>query len=269
MLKKGFGFLLFLLVTGSMLLSSCSEYNKLLKSTDYDKKYEMAMKYYEEENYFKAYPLLEELATLYRGTDKAEKIYFYYAYCNYHMEDFDLAAFHFKNFVKNYPTSVHAEEALYMNAYTYYLTSPEPSLDQSNTVKAISELQLFINKYPSSQKAIEATSFIDKLRHKLETKAFNNCMQYYRTQNYKAAIVAAENAIKEFPTSQYNEELLFITLKSSYLYALNSIEAKKQTRLKETIEHYKNFIEQYPESSHRKEADVIRENTNKAFNKPS
>jgi outer membrane protein assembly factor BamD len=229
----------------------------------------MALKYYEDGNYVKAYPLLEELSTLFRGTDKAEKIYFYFAYCNYYMEDYELAAFHFKNFVKNYPASIHAEEALYLNSYTYYITSPDPSLDQSNTVKAINELQQFINKYPASERVSDATVYIDKLRYKLETKAYQNSLQYYRTQSYKSAIVSAENAIKEFPSSPYNEELLFISLKSSYLYAINSVESKKQTRLKETIEHYKNFIEQYPNSSHRKEADAIRENTNKAFNKPS
>ena len=251
------------------LVSSCSEYNKLLKSTDYDKKYEAAIKYYEEADYFRAYQLLEELVSILRGTDKAEKIYFYYAYCNYHMEDFELAGFHFSNFVKTYPASKYTEEASYMNALTYYSNSTDPSLDQTNTYKAIKELQSFINKYPTTPNAQEATRLIDELRHKLEVKAYNMCKQYHRTENYKSAMVCVENSVKEFPSSSFNEELEFISLKSSYLYAINSVEAKKEARLKSTVELYKNFIEQYPNSPFVREARAIHEQISKAINNQS
>ena len=63
--------------------ASCSKYSRLLKSTDFNKKYDMAVIYYNKKNYNKAFPLFEELLSLYKGTDKAEKIYYYYAYCNY------------------------------------------------------------------------------------------------------------------------------------------------------------------------------------------
>ncbi|MDQ3191209.1 MAG: outer membrane protein assembly factor BamD [Bacteroidota bacterium] len=267
MLKKIASFLVFLFLI--VLVSSCSDYNKLLKSTNYEQKYEAAIKYYEEENYFKAYPLLEELVSLYRGTEKAEKIYFYYAYCNYYLDDYELAGYHFKNFVKTYPTSNYAQEALYMSALTYYMNSSDPSLDQTNTYKAISELQLFINKYPATEKANDATKLIDELRGKLEIKSYNICKQYYRTENYKSAIVCVENSIKEFPSSKFNEELEFISLKSSYLYAINSVETKKGVRLKTTIELYNSFIEQYPSGDFSKEAKSIHESTTKEINKQS
>ncbi|HET6244076.1 MAG: outer membrane protein assembly factor BamD [Bacteroidetes bacterium] len=267
MLKKSSSLIVFLFVIA--LVSSCSDYNKLLKSTNYEQKYEAAIKYYEEGSYFKAYPLLEELVSLYRGTEKAEKIYFYYAYCNYYLDDYELAGYHFKNFVKTYPTSKYALEALYMNALTYYMNSSDPSLDQTNTYKAITELQYFINKYPGSEKATEAAKYIEELRDKLEIKAFNICKQYYRTENYKSAIVCVENSIKEFPSSKFNEELEFISLKSSYIYAINSIEAKKGLRLQTTIELYNNFIDHYPQGAFTKEAKTIHEFTTKAINKQS
>jgi outer membrane protein assembly factor BamD len=250
-------------------LLSCSGYNKLLKSTDYEKKYEMAIKYYEDQNFVKAYPLLEELTSVYRGTERAEKVYFYFAKCNYLINDFELAGFHLKNFVRTYPMSQYAEDAMFLNAYTYFVTSSDPSLDQTNTYKAIMELQQFINRYPSTEKAKEATTLIEDLRLKLETKSYNICKQYYRTESYKSAIVCIENAVKEFPAGKYNEELLFLSLKSSYLYAQKSVMAKKQERLKNTIDAFKNFTEQYPNSQFLKEAQQIRENTGKELNKQS
>ena len=251
----------------TLLLSSCNEYNQLLKSNDIEKKYEMAIKYYEDKNYYRAFPLLEELVSLYRGTDKAEKIYYYYAFCNYYMGEYDMANYHFKNFAKTYPNSSYAEECLFMNAYTYYINSPEPSLDQTNTLSAISELQLFIDKYPNSSKVAEANELIDKLRLKLETKAYHICKQYYRTQNYKSVIVSIAGALKDFPGLKYHEELTFLVIKSNYLFAINSIESKKKERLESTVKAYQAYINKYPKGEYVKEAESIYENALKELNK--
>lgn len=239
-------------------LAGCNQYEKLLKSTDYGKKYDMALLYYEEEKYDKAYPLLEELAGLFRGTEKAEKIYFYYAWTNYHLGDFIMAGYHFKNFARTYPNSVHAEEALYMNAYCNYLNSPEYSLDQSATYAAISEFQLFIDRYPLSEKVKDANEMIDKLRGKLERKAYERAKLFYKTENYQSAIVAVNNMLRDFPGTSHAEELSFIALSSHYLYALNSIENKKQERIEATIEYYNKFHNRFPESEYRREAESIR-----------
>lgn len=244
------------------LLTSCSKYEKLLKSTDYEKKFEAAVKYYEEKNFSKAYPLLEEMLGLYRGTEKAEKIYYYYAYCNYYMGDYVFAAYHFKNFYKTYPLSQYAEECLFMNAYCYYLESSEPTLDQTNTIAAINELQLFIDRFPESTKRVaDANELIDKLRFKLEYKAYLNAKTYFKTMQYKAAYVSMQNVIKDFPGSKFTEELLFLSLKSLYLYASNSVEKKKEERLRATLEAYYTFIDKYAKSPFSKEAHEIYDST--------
>ena len=64
----------------SISISACSKYQQVLKSPDLDHKFEMAKKYYEEQEYYKALPIFDELHTLYRGTEQAEEVYFYLAY---------------------------------------------------------------------------------------------------------------------------------------------------------------------------------------------
>lgn len=57
----------------ALLLSSCGEYNKLLKSTDYEYKYEAAKNYFAKGQYNRAATLLNELIAILKGTDKAEE----------------------------------------------------------------------------------------------------------------------------------------------------------------------------------------------------
>jgi len=256
-------FLLLLIFPVTIGIYSCSKYQQVLKSTDLDYKYKMAMQYYNDGEFYKAFPLLEELLALYKGTGKAEKVFYYYAYCNYNLEDYIFASFYFKNFTKTYPNSKHAEECQFMNAYCYYLTSPEYSLDQTNTYKAINELQLFVNMYSQSFRIAECNELIDKLRFKLEMKFYNNAKLYYNIRDYKAAIVAFENLQKDYPDTQFNEDAMFYILKSNYLLAINSIEEKKEERLQSTIKAYQTFYNGNPDGKFAKEIKSIYGNSMK------
>jgi outer membrane protein assembly factor BamD len=248
------------------------KFNKLVKNGSADEKYTAAVKYFENKDYGKALTLFEELMSLYRGTVKLEEVHYYYANCNYNLEDYILAGYHFRSFVKNFPNSKHVEFCAYMNAYCYYLNSPEYSLEQVDTYIAIKEFQRFTNQYPKSDKIAECNEILDKLRAKLERKSFESSMLYYNTSNYKSAIVAFANHIKDFPDTKHEEELKFLTIKSFYLLAVNSIESKKQERFKSTVDHYIKFIDSYPQSKYLREAENIYSSSLKnleKYNKPT
>ncbi len=250
-----------LVLTIVLLTSSCSEYQKLVKSSDYELKFTKAVEYYENEDYYKAQSLLEELRSIYRGTDKAEKINYYTAYCSYGLGELSLAAYLFKDFARQYPSSEHAEEVEYLAAYCYYLISPEASLEQTYTNAAISELQIFIEKYPESEKRTESEELIDKLQYKLETKAYNNAYLFFNIGDYKAAITSMKIVLSDYPDTEYRENILFTIVKSSYLLAENSIESKKKERYKSTIDAYFAFVDNYPESKKIKEAEKYYNNS--------
>jgi outer membrane protein assembly factor BamD len=242
------------LFAAAAFLPSCDNYSKIARKASVEQKYQMAMNAFEKGEYYRALPLLEELITVYRGTANAEKVQYYYAYCNYNTSDYILAAYHFKSFVKSFPTSTKAEECAYMNAYCYYLTSPVYSLDQTDTHVAIRELQSFVNQYPKSKHLEEANTIIAKLRVKLETKASEIAKQYFKISNYKSAIVAVDNFAKDFPDSKMIEELRFVQFKSHYFLTLNSIDTKRAERLRSTVDTYLKFVDRYPSSPFLKEA---------------
>lgn len=238
-------------------LSSCSEYQKVLKSTDLSYKFEKAVEYYEAEKYNKAYPIFDELLTLYRGTTRAQKVYYYYAMTNFKLGDYILAAYHFKNYVKTFPNSEHAEEAAYMAGYCYYLESPTYSLDQTYTYKAINELQLFVNTHPTSDKLQQCNELISELRGKLERKAFDRAKQYFDMDYYQAAVVAFNVVLNDYPDTEYREEAMYLRLVSAYELAKNSIQEKKLQRFIESQTAYYNFMEFYPDSPKAKVANDL------------
>ncbi len=253
MLKK-WGFIVVLIAVVS---ASCSKYQKLLKSSDMNLKYEAALKYYDDEKYDRAMALFEELIPLFRGTDRAEKVYYSYAYCNYQLNLLYAASYHFKKYSVTYPMSEHAEETLFMHAYSKYLLSPIPTLDATETKGGIEALQLFINTYPEAELVDSSNVLMDNLRSKLEDKSYLNSKQYYKIFQFKAAIIAMNNTLLDFPETKYREELTFLTLKSHFLLAENSIKKKKLERINNTIEAYYTFADNYKDSKYLKEAQSI------------
>jgi len=233
---------------------SCGKHQKLMKSTDNEVKYAAAIDYYEHNDYYRALQLFQQLINFYQGTEKAEKMQFYYAYCYYHQKDNVLASYYFKRFVNNYPRSELAEEAMFMNAYCYFLDSPSSSLDQTNTYSAIKELQLFINLYPESDRVEEANGLIDQLRAKLQRKDLDIASLYLKMRQYEAAIYSYKNVLKDYPDTDFKEEILFSILKSNFNYAENSIYTKQPERYQSALDAYNELIFQFPETKYLKDA---------------
>jgi outer membrane protein assembly factor BamD len=244
-------------------LSACSNFQKLLKSTDYELVYNEAVKYYEKKDYFRAQSLFENLENIFKASDKADKILYYLGYCYFHQHEYMLASYYFKNVGNRYPLSPLREESDFMAAYCSYLDAPDYSLDQTSTYQAIDQMQAFINRYPNSPRIKECNEIIDKLRDKLERKAFEAAKLYYKIGDYKAAVIALKNSLTEFPDTKYREETLYLTLKSSYLYALNSVSEKKKERMMQVIQYYYNFTTEFPNSNHLNEAKKIYEQATK------
>ena len=256
MMKK-----IFLSIMILMLMVSCSKYQKILKSTDLNFKFEKAVMYYEKEDFNRALPLLEELSTAFRGSAKAEEVNYYYAYCHYSLGEYLLASYLFDTYAKTYPNGKHTEECQYITAYCFYLESPIYKLDSKNTYKAINQLQLFTNLYPKSERVEQCNNLIDELREKLAKKAFFNAKQYVITEYHKSAIIALQNVLIDFPGSKYEQEIYFLIVESSFQLAKNSISTKKQERLENTIDAYHEFVEKYPESQFLKQAKNIEQKT--------
>jgi outer membrane protein assembly factor BamD len=248
MIKKWFFLLIF-----SPLLFSCSEFSKVVKSTDYEYKYKKALEYYSSGDYVHANSLFEDLVYAFRGTSKGADLYYYYAQSCYNQKDYLLAGHYFKSLYEQYPRHEHAEEAHFMVGMCYYKDSPNPKLDQEITRRAIDAFQLFINLYPYSDKVDEANILIDELNEKIVYKSYLSAKLYYDMEYYKAAVIALNNSLSDFPATKYREELKYLLFKAKYNLAIKSVQAKKRERLNNAYDEYFIFVDEFPESKHIKE----------------
>ncbi len=239
---------IFSLSVSVILIFGCSDFQKLLSSSDSSAQYKEAEILYNQSEFKKAAKLFEQAAPRYRGTPQAERVVFLYADSYYHAGDYYLAAHQFENFIQSYPQSQKLIEAYFKEAMCYYNLSPKFSLDQEDTHKAVEKLQLFINNFPNAEFTDDANNAIIELQIKLEKKEFEISKNYYTTRDYNAAITSFDNFIASFPGNNFREESLYFKFLSSYEIAINSVESKKQERLNNLVSQYNSIISYYPES---------------------
>ena len=246
----------------AVVLASCGEYNKILKSTDYELKYSYAKKYFNEKQYAKSATLLDELVTIFKGTAYAEESLYLLAQSYYGQKDYQTASQYFETYYTTYPKGEFTELARYYSGYGLYLDSPDPRLDQSQTYKAIEQMQLYLEFYPQSERAAEAQEILFQLQEKLAYKELMATRLYfnlgtYMGNNYQSAVIVAQNALKIYPYAKHKEQLQLIILKAKFQEANQSVDEKKSERFREVVDEYYSFINDYPDTRNRKEADNI------------
>ena len=239
--------LLFILLA-ALLLSSCGEYNKLLKSTDYEYKYEAAKNYFAKGQYNRAATLLY-----------------------YNQKDYQTAAQTFIQYYNVYPRGTFTELARFHAGKALYLDTPEPRLDQSGTYSAIQQLQMFMEYFPQSSKKEDAQNMIFTLQDKLVMKEYLSAKLYYNLgnymgNNYESCVITAQNALRDYPYTNLREDLSILILRAKYEMALYSVDERQNDRYRETVDEYYAFKNEFPESKYMKEAERIFKASEKVLN---
>lgn len=233
--------------------------NKVNFETFYEN-YNKAVKYYDRGSYLSAAQLFEQLYPLSIGTKYGDSILFMFADCYFQNKDFQLAAFHFKDYSRRYPGTERTELAALNCVKALYYVSPPYDVDQSDTKYAIEEIKQYINQYPNSKYIEECNQILDELRNKLALKQFEVIKLYYNTGNYKATQISVRNFMKEYSYSKYAQEALFLLVKSNFEFATKSVDSKKKERFLACAEAYDALKVQFPESKFLPEAKIMYEN---------
>jgi outer membrane protein assembly factor BamD len=262
------GSILVVLIALVLIVSSCSNFRKVEKNPDWRVKYEAAFKYYEKKDYYRAATLFESILPIVRGLPEGEKVQFYLANCQFNQQMYLLSAEQFKTFYETYGRSAFAEEARYMFAYSKYKASPRTNLDQSSSVDAMIAMQEFLNRYPSSKFRDQAIEVILTSQAKMEQKGFDNAYQYYKMGYWKAAAVAFDNFKKNFPDSKMIEEADYLIIDSEYRLAVKSFTTLQKQRFQSVVDHYKEFVDKYPESKFLRNAEKLYADSIERLNKP-
>lgn len=264
--------LLACITIGMLSLSSCSEYQQILKSKDPDFKYQKALAFFENKQYVKSQTLLDEVTAYYRGTDRSQDVLIYLSRSYMGQKNYTSAAEYYQAYIRNYPKGRYIAEARFQVGHCYYLDSPDARLDQTITKKAIDFFTQFIELYPTNPYAEQAYKEMNELYDKLAEKEYLSAKMYYNLgtylgNNYLSAEIVAQNALKTYPTNKYQEELNWLILQAKYQQMINSLDNKREDRARETNDEYYNFITEYPTSKHLDAAKKINKETEKILNK--
>lgn len=245
-----------------IILTGCSAYQQALKSKDPELKYEMAMDYFNKEQYVKSQTLLEDVASYYKGTDRAQDVLIYLSRSYMGQKDYESAADYFQAYIRNYPKGKYVIEARFQVGHCYYMDSPDARLDQDKTYKSIDFLTQFMELYPESPYYEQAYKERDEMYDKLAYKEYLNAKLYYNLgtylgNNYLSCEITAKNALKKYPGNTYQEELSWLICQSKYQQLVNSMESKKAERLQDAEDECYSFRTEYPDSKHAAQAEKI------------
>lgn len=263
--------LLFLpLLCALMMLAACSEYTSVLKSKDYEYRYEAAKALYAQGHYRQASELFSLLLAPLKGTSYGEESLYMLGESNMKAKDYESAVMFFKKYYQTYPKGSYMEMARFNSGYALYKQTPDIRLDQSSTMEAIREFQNFLDYCPETTLKAQAHEIIFDMQDRLVRKEYLSAKLYYDLgtytfnsiyggNNYEACVVTAQNALKDYPyaSAQLREELSILVLRAKYHLAKQSIEEKRLERFRDAIDEYYAFENDFPESQYLKEAKSI------------
>lgn len=247
----------------ALLFGSCaSEFNAVYKSTDTNYRYEYAKECFFKGKYTRAITLLNDLIVVQKGTENAQESLYMLAMAQYKSGDYESAAQAFKRYIQSYPKGKYAELASYYVGESLYMCTPEPRLDQSQTVSAIASFQEFLDLFPDAKLKNSAQNRLFELQDKLVKKELYSAQLYYDLgpyfgnctsggNNYEACIITAENALKDYPYSSLREKFAVLVMKSKFELAEQSVEEKRLERYQDAEDECYGFINEYPDSKQR------------------
>ena len=257
-----------ILLLTCLLLASCSEYQKILKSPDPDFKYQKGVEYFDKKQYTRAQTLFDDVTSYYRGTERSEDVLNYLARCYVGQKNFSSAADYYEAYIRNYPKGRYIIESRYMVGHCYYMDSPDPRLDQTVTKQAIESLEQFIERYPESPYVTEAAKELNEMYNKLAKKEYLSAKLYYNLgtylgNNYESCVIVAQNALRRYPGNDYQEDLSWLILQSKYQLVLRSVQEKKQERAIDASDECYAYTVEYPESKHLKAVEKMQSDLKK------
>ena len=259
---------------------SCGEYAIVQKSQDYEYKYETAKAYFLEGKYSKASSLFYDLLGVMKGTSNGEESLYLTSMSEFCAKNYELAHNDFQKYCQSYPKGIYVEPAYYHSALSLFNETPDPRLDQTSTVEAMSEFQTFLDLFPYTTMKPQTQEMVFALQDKLVEKECMSAQLYYNLgtyilnslyggSNYEACVVTAQNALRDYPyaSPEKRELLSILVLRAKYQLASKSVEEKRLERFRDTIDEYYAFANDYPESKYLKEAKNIFQQSEKMVKK--
>jgi len=171
---------------------------------DIDVQFEKAKILLDKKKYLRAQEEFNDLVIRGTHSDLGDDSQFYLAESYFLNKEYLLAVAEYDRLIRRMGFSPYVEKSRWRVCQSYVKESPKYYKDQTNTQKALSKLQEFIDDYPNSEFKEEANTQISELRNKLAYKEYATGVLYIKMEEYQSAIISFEFLIDNY----YDTEVL-------------------------------------------------------------
>lgn len=152
-----------------------------------------------------------------------------------------LADSEFREFLTFYPTHPRADYAQYKLALSHFEQMRSKDRDQTETVEALEEFQIFFTRFPNSPLMPEVREKWRIARDRLSDHHLDVAVTYYRLNWCPGAEPRLREVLKDDPEFTHRD--------SVYFYLAECL-AKSDKRKAEAIPYYERLLKEFVESEH-------------------
>ena len=244
-------FSMFAILSMSMILSACSS-TPIQENLSADQRFELGKAKFDKKEYIEAITDFETVRLQFPGSSLADKAQYYLGECHFMEEEYVLAAEEYHTLKRNMPASTLVPDAQYKIALCYYNLAPKSTLDQLYTLRAIEELQTFVEYYPKHERVTDAEAKINELNTRLAKKLYDSAQLYMKINYYKAAAIYFGAVVEKYHDTQYAEP--------AHLGKVQALVARK--KFQDAKSEIEKFLEHYPRSTQHSDAENLLQEIN-------
>ena len=215
-----------LLICISIFLSSCGISNPFDDNIPYKTRFDDGLAFFEEEKYVKSSQQFNIIVERASHTDLGDDALFFLAESYFLNEDYDLALIEFEKLVSRMGFSPYIEKSRWRICETLMLLSPNFYHDQDSSLKAITQIQEFLDDFPNSEYSKGADKLINELRTRLAEKNMETGKLYIKLKAYDSAMNSYEVVVNEYYDTKFFNDANMEIIKC--LVLLNKSDEAKQ-----------------------------------------
>jgi outer membrane protein assembly factor BamD len=214
----------FLILTNFFILG-CGISNPFNDEIPYKIRFDDGLVFFENEKYVKASQQFNIIVERASHTDLGDDALFFLAESYFLNKDYELALVQFENLVSRMGFSPYIEKSRWRICETLMLISPNYYHDQNSSIKAISQIQDFLDDFPNSKFSNDADELIKTLRSRLAQKNMETGKLYIKLKAYDSAIASYKIVVNDYYDTKFYEQANLEIIRC-LIFQNQSIEAK-------------------------------------------
>ena len=188
-----------------ILLAGCSKKDVHLEE-DLSPRFEKAMGYFDKGKYSRAKDEFDYIIMADPGSKISNESQYYMAESMYQIKEYDEASIAFDRYVRFSPDYSKIEKARYRICECAINFSNSYQREQSQTHRALEQIQMFIEDFPASDLMDDAEDAMLALRLKLAQKDYEVGRMYLKLEEYDSALIYFRSVLNHYYDTSFSDD---------------------------------------------------------------